>query len=142
MLRRGAAERVDMHLGSLATPAASRVAPGFAARLGRAVRTALRMLPALLPVLLFVPFVLAPPINHDVAAVLSFSERWLAGEHLYSDLIDVNPPLIYVLNLLPAAIAAATGLDAVIALQGCLVAFGLFVWWLAVRTRDRAAEGP
>ncbi len=100
------------------------------------------MLPALLPILLFVPFVLAPPLNHDVAAVLSFSERWLAGEHLYSDLIDVNPPLIFVLTLIPAAIATATGLDAVIALQICLIAFGLTVWWLALRVRDRAAEGP
>ena len=99
------------------------------------------LLPALLPVLLFVPFVLAPPLNHDVAAVLAFSERWLAGEHLYSDLIDVNPPLIYVLNLIPAAIAAGTGIDAVTALQACLVAFGLFVWWLGVRVRDRASEG-
>ena len=61
----------------------------------------LHRLPALLPALLFVPMVLAPPLNHDVAAVLQFSQRWLAGEHLYSDLIDVNPPLIFVLNLIP-----------------------------------------
>jgi hypothetical protein len=127
-----------MHSGFLPV----RTAPDLASGLRGALRSALRLLPALLPVLLFVPFVLAPPINHDVAAVLAFSERWLAGEHLYSDLIDVNPPLIYVLNLIPAAIAAATGLDAVIALQACLVAFGLFVWWLALRVRDRAAEGP
>src|SRR5437879_5027889 len=66
-------------------------------RLGPASAGLLRLLPALLPALLFVPFMLAPPLNHDVAAVLSFSERWLAGEQLYSDLIDVNPPLIFVL---------------------------------------------
>jgi hypothetical protein len=142
MIRRGAAERADMHTGFVPSRAAERAASGLAPRLQRAVWSAARLLPALLPVLLFVPFVLAPPVNHDVAAVLSFSQRWLAGEHLYSDLIDVNPPLIFVLNLIPAAIAAATGLDTVMALQLCLIAFGLFAWWLALGVRDRAAEGP
>jgi hypothetical protein len=99
-------------------------------------------LPALLPALLFVPIVLAPPLNHDVAAVLQFSQRWRAGEHLYSDLIDVNPPLIFVLNLIPAWIAAATPLDAVATLRLCLFAYGGFCWWLAMRVRDRGAEGP
>ena len=70
------------------------------------------------------------------------AQRWLAGEHLYSDLIDVNPPLIFVLNLLPAAIAAVTPLNAVAALQLCLFAYGGFCWWLAMRVRDRSAEGP
>ena len=59
-----------------------------------------------LPALLFLLMVLSPPLNHDVAAVLNFSERWFAGERLYIDLIDVNPPLIFSLNLIPAAIAA------------------------------------
>ena len=81
-------------------------------------------LPALLPALLFVPIVLAPPLNHDVAAVLQFSQRWLAGEHLYSDLIDVNPPLVFVLNLIPAGIAAVLPLDGVTALRLCLFAYG------------------
>jgi hypothetical protein len=95
-----------------------------------------------LPALLFLPVLLAPPINHDVAAVLSFSQRWLAGERLYVDLIDVNPPLIYVLNLIPAGLARATGLSGVLALQLCLFALGFWLWWLGYRVRDRAAEGP
>jgi hypothetical protein len=110
-------------------------------RLRRALLAAARLLPALLPMLAFVPFVLAPPLNHDVAAVLSFSQRWFAGERLYADLIDVNPPLIYVLNLIPAVMEAATGLDAVICLQLCLVAFGALAWALSLRVRERAAEG-
>ncbi len=97
---------------------------------------------ALLPVAFFVPWVLAPPLNHDVAAVLAFSQRWLAGERLYSDLIDVNPPLIYLLNLLPAWLARATGIEAVTALQGCLLAWGAAVWALALRLRDPTVEGP
>jgi hypothetical protein len=99
-------------------------------------------LPALLPALLFVPIVLAPPLNHDVAAVLQFSQRWLAGEHVYSDLIDVNPPLIFLLNLIPAEIAAITPLDGVTALRLCLFVYGGFCWWLTFGVRDRRAEGP
>jgi hypothetical protein len=97
---------------------------------------------ALLPVLVFLPMLAAPPINHDVAAVLSFSQRWYAGERLYVDLIDVNPPLIFVLNLVPAALADLTGLDGVVALQIVLFAFGFAMWALALRVRDRAAEPP
>lgn len=120
--------------------------PGWAwlARLRRhrLVAAAIRALPALLPALLFLPVVLSPPLNHDVGAVLEFSQRWLAGEHLYSDLIDVNPPLIFVLTLVPAWIAAVTPLDGVQALHLCLLGTGLFCWWLAIRVRDRPAEGP
>ena len=101
-----------------------------------------RAWPALLVPLLFLPMLLAPPVNHDVAAVLDFSERWLAGETLYVDLIDVNPPLIYVLNLLPAAIAESTGLDAIVALQICLIVLGFALWRLALAVRDRASEAP
>jgi len=97
---------------------------------------------ALVPVLLFAVAVAMPPINHDVAAILSFSERWLAGETLYVDLIDVNPPMIFVLNLLPAALARWLGVSAVSALQGCLVLLVLGAWMLTLRVRDRAAEPP
>ena len=102
----------------------------------------LRAWPALLPVLFFIPCVLAPPLNHDVAAVLGFSQRWLAGERLYVDLIDVNPPLIYLLNLVPAGLARATGIEAVSALQGCLLAWGAAVWGLALYLRDPGVQGP
>ena len=60
---------------------------------------------ALAPALAFALMVLAPPLNHDVAAILNFAERWVGGERLYRDLIDVNPPLIFVLTAIPAAMA-------------------------------------
>ena len=97
----------------------------------------------LLPALLFLPVVLAPPLNHDVAAVLDFSERWLAGERLYTDLIDVNPPLIFVLNLIPAAIARVTPLGRrrrAAALPARLGACSPGGW--PSRVRDRARRGP
>ena len=95
---------------------------------------------AFLPALLFLPMVLSPPANHDVAAVLQFTQRWLAGESLYTGLIDVNPPLIFLLNLLPAAIAANTPLGAIAALRLCVLGYGLFCWRLAWLARDRGRE--
>jgi hypothetical protein len=100
-----------------------------------------RELAAYIPMLLVLPIALAPPLNHDVAAVLEFSQRWITGEGLYSHLIDVNPPLIFVLNLLPAALAALAGADAIVLLQLCILCFAAFVWWLMGRVRLRTAEG-
>ena len=47
---------------------------------------------------IFVYVTLAPPVNHDVAAVIDFAMRWQHGEVLYRDLIDMNPPLIFLLT--------------------------------------------
>ena len=96
---------------------------------------------AYLPALLFLPVVMSPPANHDAAAVLQFSQRWLAGEGLYTGLIDVNPPLIFILNLLPAAIAAQTPISAIVALRLCVLGYGLLCWRLAWLARDNHAEG-
>lgn len=103
---------------------------------GRLLRAA-----ALLPAVLYLLTVLAPPLNHDVAAVLNFAERWLAGERLYSDLIDVNPPLIFVLNLVPAALAAWTPLGGVQALLLCLLTLCALSWRLVTALRRGRGEG-
>jgi hypothetical protein len=97
---------------------------------------------AYLPALFFLPVVLAPALNHDVAALLDFSGRWLDGEALYSRLIDANPPLIFVLNIVPAALARFASLEPVTALLLCLLIYGAMVWWLALRVRRLEAEGP
>ncbi|MFT8242521.1 hypothetical protein [Roseomonas sp. BN140053] len=105
------------------------------------LRNRVLRLAAFVPALLFLLTVLSPPLNHDVAAVLNFAQRWIAGERLYADLIDVNPPLIFVLNLLPAAIASWTPLDGVQALQLCLLALAGLCWWLCARLRADRPEG-
>jgi hypothetical protein len=94
-----------------------------------------------LPAFAAVPVVLAPPMNHDVAAVLEFTQRWLAGEALYSRLVDANPPLIFVLNLVPAGLARLTGSRAVWAFQLCMLIYGCVIWWLAIRVRQGGKEG-
>lgn len=82
---------------------------------------------ALQAVLLLIPAVWAtghffPPINHDVALILDVSRRWLDGARLYVDVIDVNPPLIFVLSALPEMAARASGLvDAPTAFVGMVL---------------------
>ena len=53
---------------------------------------------------------LFPPINHDAAAVLDFSRRWLQGETLYADLIDINTPLTFLHYCVPVLLSDLTGL--------------------------------
>jgi hypothetical protein len=97
---------------------------------------------AYVPAVLLLPVVLAPPLNHDVAAILDFTQRWIGGEALYTRLLDPNPPLIFMLNLLPAYLGTYTGLDAVTALQGCILLLGAIAWWLTLRMRRLSDEGP
>lgn len=107
-----------------------------------ATATHLLRLAALVPACAFLLTVIAPPLNHDAAAVLDFSRRWLGGERLYLDLIDVNPPLIFLLNLLPAAIAAWTPLGAVPALLLCLLGLCVLSAGLALRLLPERREAP
>ncbi|MGE0800863.1 MAG: hypothetical protein AB7G13_08830 [Lautropia sp.] len=85
-----------------------------------------------------------PPINHDAAALLHFASRWLAGERLYVDLIDINPPLIFILNLIPAAIDRMTPINGPTALVLCALAWVAVGIWFCIRllalTPGRAGE--
>ncbi len=76
---------------------------------------------------------LCRPLNHDASAVLAFAQRMLGGERLYSELIDVNPPLVFLLSLGPAAVARWTGWSAPLLL--CAGVFGLALTsvWLSLR---------
>jgi hypothetical protein len=46
-----------------------------------------------------------PPINHDVAAILDVSARWVGGEKLYVEVIDENLPLSFIVHSLPVLTA-------------------------------------
>jgi hypothetical protein len=88
-----------------------------------------------LPGMVFLAFVLSPPMNHDVAAVLDFSMRWRNGEVLYRDLIDMNPPLIFLLTRGAVAFWAALGIGPIHAvllsvLAVCTLGAGLALWLL------------
>ncbi|MCW5730772.1 MAG: hypothetical protein KIT20_08450 [Alphaproteobacteria bacterium] len=90
----------------------------------------------LLPALLSLGYFL-PPINHDTAAILAISQRWIEGERLYVDLIDINPPMTFVLNAFPVLVAKATGMSVPAALTFCfllaIAASILAAWHLLAR---------
>lgn len=94
---------------------------------------------AALPGLAFLAIVLAPPMNHDVAAVLDFSMRWRNGEVLYRDLIDMNPPLIFLLTRGAVSAWGAAGVGPIQAvllsvLAVCAVSACLALWlWRGLR---------
>lgn len=74
-----------------------------------------------------------PPLNHDAAAVLGFAQRMLAGEALYATLIDVNPPLIFLVSLIPAWAARATGASAPVLMCGFVLVLAAGSIWLSLR---------
>ncbi len=47
------------------------------------------------------------PLKDDVAWLLYVARKWLEGQRLYEDLVEVNPPLIVWLYAIPAWTAAA-----------------------------------
>ena len=65
-------------------------------RRSEALTTALIPLP---PLLAFF-YLASNPINHDVAWLLEATRRWVGGGELYRDIIEINPPLIFLENLL------------------------------------------
>jgi hypothetical protein len=120
-------------------PAASR---GFAADPSRAAMLAFVVF-LLAPLPWLVAYFL-PPLNHDSAALLHYAQRWLGGERLYVDLFDVNPPLVFVLDLLPAAIARLTPIPATTALTLCVLAwigFGFVLSWRLLRVVPGSVSG-
>jgi len=69
-----------------------------------------------------------PPINPDEGAIFDFATRMLAGKSLYTDLVDVNPPLIFLLNLVPAWLAKQLALPIPFIITGCILALPLLGW--------------
>ncbi|BBK35563.1 hypothetical protein STAQ_06410 [Allostella sp. ATCC 35155] len=84
-------------------------------------------------------------IDHDTGAILYFSDRWWAGDRLYVDLIDVNPPLVFILGLVPVLIRQWTGLTEPAALIACVLAAGMLstavAWRLLVWRAQQIGQG-
>jgi hypothetical protein len=56
-------------------------------------------------------------LNHDVAWLLHAAGRVLAGDRLYVDVVETNPPLIVWLNLAPVLLARSAGISEVLAFR-------------------------
>jgi hypothetical protein len=80
------------------------------------------------------------PLKDDVAWLLYVARNWLAGQRLYVDLIEVNPPLIIWLYALPAALARWWGVAPKLVASPIFAALILgSAWWSATLLRGRSA---
>lgn len=86
-------------------------------------------------------YALSFPLNHDAGWYLYLARRILAGDKLYTDLIEVNPPLYTYLAIIPSAIARLLDVPAARTLQVSILvaALGSCVW--AGRLASRLAGG-
>lgn len=103
--------------------------------LARVLYVALLILPCLWAIGYF-----WPPLNHDAGALLQFADRMVGGERLYLDLIDINPPMVIWLDMIPAALSRMMGVSLPSALVGFLLAMFagvlVFAWMIARQTLD------
>ncbi|GAB4174941.1 MAG: hypothetical protein OHK0024_11850 [Thalassobaculales bacterium] len=122
---------------SLTHPYAPAALPG---RLNSLSMRAMLGLGYALPALALLPR-LFPPINHDTGALLDFGRRWLAGERLYVDLLDMNTPITFVHYAVPVAIGNMLNLGSP---AGVTIWFFLLIglsFAAACRLMPRAAAG-
>lgn len=80
------------------------------------------------------------PINHDNAWYLFATRRWLAGERLYLDLIEVNPPLAFYLTapaILLADLVGISDLNAQYVVLALAVGGVLLACWPVQRDGER-----
>lgn len=101
-------------------------------------------LAALAAVAAWLWLIVACGMNHDVAGVLHFADRLVGGERLYEDMVDVNPPLAFLLSVPPAWAARVSGLPVAAsfgAYVSLLLATSLWACWraLAAHTQPWAA---
>lgn len=82
-----------------------------------------------------------PPINHDTAVLLYISKTWLNGGRLFVDAIDINTPLVFVVHLLPEAIAKLTGFQGTTVLVA-LVGIGIAASFITCRKVLAASLDP
>ena len=77
--------------------------------------------------------------NSDVSWLLTLAEKWLAGERLYVDILEINPPFAIWMSAPPVLLARLSGIRAETALDGlvlALAAASVFAAWRMIRARS------
>ena len=114
---------------------------------GLAVREELAPMPLLLIGLVFLAAILmrqVVPLNTDVSWLLVVCERMLDGQHLYRDIIEINPPMAAFAYLPGVALAHVLGVDprhVIDAQLLLLAAAALFAVSRILRLSPALAEG-
>ena len=81
----------------------------------------------------------------DLSWMLWGAEVGLSGGKLYRDFIEVNPPLIIVLNMIPQAVSRATGFSALLMYDLFVALLLVMSLWLTrriYRKAEEAGQGP
>jgi hypothetical protein len=74
--------------------------------------------------------VLRLPLKDDVAWLLYVARRWLAGRELYTDLVEVNPPLIVWLSAVPIRLSGWIGAPSDMVAMPFFIAIVMgCAWW-------------
>jgi hypothetical protein len=73
------------------------------------------------------------PLNGDAAWILFSAGRMLHGARLYADIVEINPPLVFWLNLPVAALAELGGWSAIAVLRVAVITLGLLSLGLTAR---------
>jgi hypothetical protein len=74
--------------------------------------------------------VLRLPLKDDVAWLLYVARRWLAGRELYTDLVEVNPPLIVWISAVPIRLSGWLGVPTALLAMPFFIAMVMgCAWW-------------
>ncbi len=80
------------------------------------------------------------PLKDDVAWLLYVARKWLGGQRLYEDIVEVNPPLIVWIYAVPAMLSGWLGVSPKTVSAPFFAAFLLgCAWWTACLLHRRAA---
>lgn len=71
--------------------------------------------------------------NADVSWCITMAEKWLDGQRLYVDIIEVNPPATMLLYVVPVIVARLSGLPAEFAVDALVFLSAGLSLWLAGR---------
>jgi hypothetical protein len=84
--------------------------------------------------------VLRLPLKDDVAWLLYVARRWLAGRELYTDLVEVNPPLIVWLSAVPIRLSGWLGTPSDMVAMPFFIAIVMgCAWWTSGLLRGYAS---
>ncbi|MCJ7420250.1 hypothetical protein [Sphingomicrobium astaxanthinifaciens] len=98
------------------------------------------LLAASLAVVLVLPLY---SLNHDASWYLVATAKFLDGAGLYSEILEINPPLAFYLTVVPVASARALGIDPTLSYFLHCAALGLLagLWSLRIIARAGLAAG-
>ena len=122
-----------------AFPSAGR-APLLPPQFGSDAASAIAMAMLLAALVLVLVTAISSPLKDDVAWLLYVARKWLGGQRLYEDIVEVNPPLIVWIYAVPAMMSDWLGVSPKTVSTPLFAAFLLgSAWWTAHLLHGRAA---